>query len=179
MSDDNDGIEIDSDDIGGEIVNQMVLNKVQDLMKKIFERLAARFGVKKSIAGIIIAILIPALFVVIPMLSLTKENKIVELGKNNTQMEYSEILIGVYSVLIYCDNSKQMSKTAEIQLYKNGEYRLIMVGEYAPEYIRLTVDNEGKLISDKIGTGTISYKKELDKTTLVFTKGRYTWKLIK
>lgn len=98
MSDDNDGIEIDGDDIGGEIVNQMVLNKVQDLMKKIFERLAARFGVKKSIAGIIIAILIPALFVVIPMLSLTKENKIVELDKNNTQMEYSEILIGVYSV---------------------------------------------------------------------------------
>ena len=36
MSDDNDGIEIDGDDIGGEIVNQMVLNKVQDLMKKIF-----------------------------------------------------------------------------------------------------------------------------------------------
>ena len=31
MSDDNDGIEIDGDDIGGEIVNQMVLNKVQDL----------------------------------------------------------------------------------------------------------------------------------------------------
>ncbi|MFT0340303.1 hypothetical protein ACMSEJ_00135 [Bacteroides thetaiotaomicron] len=48
MSDDNDGIEIDGDDIGGEIVNQMVLNKVQDLMKKIFERLAARFGVKKK-----------------------------------------------------------------------------------------------------------------------------------
>lgn len=78
-------------------------------------------------------------------------------------------LPGTYSILV--DNAGAETRyTGVIEEDALGNYVLRIYDEYEPRTVLLTVTDDGTLESEELGKGTMTYKKNIDKTTLTFIK---------
>lgn len=62
-------------------------------------------------------------------------------------------------------------RTAAIKKVSDTEARILVTSEYGPEFYDFTFTSDGKIQSEKLGTGEISYNDRLDKITITFKEG--------
>lgn len=60
-----------------------------------------------------------------------------------------------------------------------GQWVLHIYDEYEPRTVLLNIENDGTISSEDLGTGVMTYKKNIDKTTITFTKDNSTCVLTK
>lgn len=62
-------------------------------------------------------------------------------------------------------------RTAAIKKKSDTEARILVTSEYGPEFYDFTFTSDGKIQSEKLGTGEIAYNERLDKITITFKEG--------
>lgn len=62
-------------------------------------------------------------------------------------------------------------RTAAIKKTSDSEARILVTSEYGPEFYDFTFTSDGKIQSEKLGTGEIAYNERLDKITITFKEG--------
>jgi len=89
-----------------------------------------------------------------------------------------ENILGNYSVRIESGNDVQ-HMTAYIDTDILGSYILHILGEYEPHTMMLEIDEEGRVYTNELGLGFMTYKASIDKTMIIFEKDGVTCKLTK
>lgn len=62
-------------------------------------------------------------------------------------------------------------RTAAIKKESDTQARILVTSEYGPEFYDFTITVDGKIQSEQLGTGDITYNERLDKVTLTFKQG--------
>lgn len=62
-------------------------------------------------------------------------------------------------------------RTAAIKKTSESEARILVTSEYGPEFYDFTFIPDGKIQSEKLGAGEITYNERLDKITIIFKQG--------
>lgn len=62
-------------------------------------------------------------------------------------------------------------RTAAIKKKSDTEARILVTSEYGPDFYDFTFTSDGKIQSEKLGTGEIAYNERLDKITITFKEG--------
>lgn len=62
-------------------------------------------------------------------------------------------------------------RTAAIKKMSDTEARILVTSEYGPDFYDFTFTSDGKIQSEKLGTGEIAYNERLDKITITFKEG--------
>lgn len=166
------------------IVIDWIFSAGETIMGKIMEPyvlapLMTLLHVRKIFAEIILGIICASLlgWVIRPVL-LDGDKK--PFREVYTTLDYiHQFITGNYSVSVFYDDKKIGTATAEVHLNNDSECRMVLFDEYSPEFITIKIKYDGSLVSDKLGTGVLTYDKALDKTTLVFTKDKHVWKMIR
>lgn len=61
----------------------------------------------------------------------------------------------------------------------NGKYVLTILSEMAPRVLMLDIDGEGRIFCEELGSGTMSYRESIDKTSIKFKGEGYICTLTK
>lgn len=94
---------------------------------------------------------------------------------STSQVELRELLPGEYFVDVYYDAKKTETKFAIITQYSRY-YNMKLTDEYGVTPVNITINKDGSIITDVLGTGTLAHNQDGD-VMLTFRKGRYEWKL--
>lgn len=70
-------------------------------------------------------------------------------------------------------------RTCAIKKTSDNQGRILVTSEYDPEFIDFSFDAYGKVSSEQLGAGEITYNEKLNKTTITFRQGNRICKFIK
>jgi hypothetical protein len=90
------------------------------------------------------------------------------LSEENISVTGSNIL-GSYTVHIETDSQKSTC-TGYIDSDAQGVITLHILSEYEPRLFQLEIEADGTVFNDELGTGRMSYKKSIDRTSIRFQK---------
>lgn len=62
-------------------------------------------------------------------------------------------------------------RTSAIKKISESDGKILVTSEYGPEFYDFTFTSDGKVQSEQLGVGEISYNKKLDKITIMFKQG--------
>lgn len=95
-----------------------------------------------------------------------------------------KIIPGLYSVTLLIEGSEVSTPmnalNAEIRKDStvagtDNHYAIALVSDYDPELHKFEVLEGGKLSSPTLGEGTLTYKENIDRTTITFINGNTKW----
>ena len=85
-------------------------------------------------------------------------------------------LEGSYSMKFTSDGETRYA-TASVKKIAQRQYQISRVTVYGPAVYTFTVAEDGTVISDELGTGTITYRSDLKLTTIRFEKTNFLCEL--
>lgn len=106
------------------------------------------------------------------------EEKAREALSEETVTITSSNILGSYTVRI---ESTEGSSTLAGYIDSDalGSIVLHILSEYEPRLLPLEIEDDGTVSNEEMGVGIMTYKKSVDRTTIVFRKGETTCTLVK
>ena len=85
-------------------------------------------------------------------------------------------LEGSYSMKFTSDGETRYA-TASVKKTATREHQIVRVTVYGPTVYTFTVTEDGKVSSEELGTGSVSYRPDLKLTTIRFEKSNFLCEL--
>lgn len=154
------------------------VSRLLEKLKKILEKLKKISRRTWTMAGVA-AVVILVLSTIVPVMMSGNEVN-VEQTEYNSQVAIGqaiEKLEGYYYLQEYNGDTPIGSiRTCQVKKFEGNTARILITSDYAPVVYEFTYNEDGTLYSSDMGSGKMTYDKQLDEIVLTFKKDDTTWK---